>query len=227
MAKKMALIPIEMLGRLKGPNLTPLTNPNRDQVIKKMDEVSSILQDETLPESIKASRINEKVKNYSVFADKLLTPSKSIVHETTDNQEELFNSLPNTFRPPAMVLMEELKKHPQAIKWSPNGEVSVQGTQLRGSNIVDLIGHVLRSRKTTQVPVHGDAFLKVLADLNFPEELVKNKYQLSKFRSYKQGEEGVPLRKVAAPKLGAKRRLVEAVKKGRKLKKKYQWQSSI
>ena len=161
-----------------------------------MHEVSSILQDDTLPESLKASRINEKVKNYSVFANKLLAPTKALQHTTattTAGQEEeeeasenFFNSLPSTFRSPAKVLMDKLRKHPETIKWNPTThEVSVQGRTLRGSNIIDLIGHVLRSRKSAQAPVHGNAFLKVLADLNVPEELVKNKYQISRFRSYK------------------------------------------
>ena len=46
----------------------------------------------------------------------------------------------------------------------------------------------MRSRKTVKAPVHGDAFLKILANLNVPEEFVKNKYQISKFRSYKHND---------------------------------------
>ena len=83
--------------------------------------------------------------------------------------------------------MKELEKHPNIIQWNPvNSEVTVEGKTLKWSNIVDLIAHVMRSRKTAKAPVHGDAFLKILANLNVPEEFVKNKYQISKFRSYKQ-----------------------------------------
>ena len=85
--------------------------------------------------------------------------------------------------------MKELEKHPNIIQWNPvNSEVSVEGKTLKGSNIGDLIGHVMRSRKTVKAPVHGDTFLKILANLNVPEEFVKNKYQIPKFRSYKHND---------------------------------------
>jgi hypothetical protein len=219
MAREMALVPMEMLERLKEPkpSLTPLTNPNKDQVIKNMSEVSSILHDKSLPESVKANQIDRQVKTLAVFADKIL--SKNTQPPIMRGREEvdggalttaadsaatpmLLNALPTSFRPTAKVLMEELKQHPNLISWEPTTrEVSIKGKRLRGSNIIDLLGHVLRSRKSTHTPTHGNAFLKVLADLNFPEQLVKNKYQIAKFRSYKQGAGGG----------GARARLLEGV----------------
>ena len=40
----MALIPIEMLEQTKKGNLTPLTQPNKNHVVKKMAEMSSLLR---------------------------------------------------------------------------------------------------------------------------------------------------------------------------------------
>ena len=57
--RKMALIPIEMLNQMKKANLTPLTQPNKDRVVKEMAEMSSLLRDEGLPDSLKASRYSE------------------------------------------------------------------------------------------------------------------------------------------------------------------------
>lgn len=200
MAKEMALVPMDMLERLKEPSLTQLTNPNKDQVIKQRSEISSILRDATLPESVKANQIKGRIKDFSLFANKML--SRNIPSPVAGNAVAAaatadagptspLDALPRTFQPTAKFLMEELEKHPNLVSWDPaTREVSIRGRRMRGSNIVDLLGHVLRSRKSARAPVHGNAFLKVLADLNLPEELVRNKYQISKFRSYKQGAAG-------------------------------------
>ena len=99
--RKMALIPIDMLDQLRRPNLMPLTNPNKDQVIQKMDEVTTILNDGHLLDSVKAARLNEKVKNYSTFADKLVDPMVHQQHKYTPSsssssqppQQDVFASL--------------------------------------------------------------------------------------------------------------------------------------
>jgi hypothetical protein len=198
MAKEMALVPMDMLERLKEPSLTQLTNPNKDQVIKQRSEISSILRDTTLPESVKANQIKGRIKDFSLFANKMLSrniPSPVASNAVATSSDAVPASplvtLPRTFQHTAKFLMEELEKHPNLVSWDPaTHELSIRGKRMRGSNIVDLIGHVLRSRKSARAPVHGNAFLKVLADLNLPEELVRNKYQISKFRSYKQGVSG-------------------------------------
>ncbi len=58
--------------------------------------------------------------------------------------------------------------------------------KLRGSNIVDLVGDVLRNRKTAKTPTHSEEFIKLLANLNVPEEFVKNRNRISSFRFHKQ-----------------------------------------
>ncbi len=181
----MVLVPIDMLEQMKKVNLTPLLNPNKDQVVKEMNEMSSILSS-NLPESLKASRFNESVKNYSTFANKLSPTVQEKPQPPTAQPNDMFNSLPSTYRTPANVLMKELQKHPNVIQWDPaTHEVTVEGRILRGSNIVDLIGDVMRTRKSAKLPAHGNSFLQTLAKLNLPESFVKNKYRISQFRSYK------------------------------------------
>ena len=51
-----------------------------------------------------------------------------------------------------------------------------------GSNLVDLVGDVLRNRKTVYPPMYSDAFLQLLADINVPEEFIWNKSRLPEFR---------------------------------------------
>ena len=119
----MALIPIEMLDQMKKADLTPLTQPIKDRVVKEMAEMSSLLSDEGLPESHKASRYSEKLKNYSTFANKLIEPTAQQQQNThspaVPPQQDMFSSLPTTYRAPANVLMKELEKYPHMIQWNP------------------------------------------------------------------------------------------------------------
>ena len=88
----------------------------------------------------------------------------------------LVDALPKTFQNSAKHLVKELERYPQNISWNAdNKEVIIDGKTLPGSNIVDLIGDVLRNRKTVPSPLHADTFLKLLANLNIPDELVRNK----------------------------------------------------
>ena len=60
--KKMALIPLNMLHRLNKPDLTQLKNPTQDQLVKTMGEMSNVLHNNSLPDDIKSSRFNRKLK---------------------------------------------------------------------------------------------------------------------------------------------------------------------
>jgi hypothetical protein len=193
--KKMALVPLDMLQQWKNhPTLTALKNPNQNQLLKTMNQMETILNDNSLPENIKSNRVSETLKDYSVYADKIMphrVENPPVADVLKQNNNDFFDSLPKTFQNSAKNLMNELKKHPETISWNPqNNEVSINGKMLAGSNIVDLIGDVLRNRKTVPSPLHSDIFLKLLANLNVPEELVKNRLKINKLRTYKHNAPG-------------------------------------
>ena len=62
----MALIPLDMLQQIKQPNLTSLKNPNQNQLVKTMERMTTLLNDNSLPEDIKSNRVSETLKDYSV-----------------------------------------------------------------------------------------------------------------------------------------------------------------
>ncbi len=77
----------------------------------------------------------------------------------------------------------------------------MEGRTLRGSNIIGLIGDVMRTRKSAKLPAHGNSFLQTLAKLNLPESFVKNKCRISQLRSYKHADDDddddeIPLRRL-------------------------------
>ena len=110
--RKMALIPIEILDQMKKENLTPFPPPKKDRVVKDMDKMSSLLRDEDLPDSPEASRYSEQLKDYSMFANKLIAPTvqqQSTHSPAVPPKQDMLPSLPTTYRAPANVLMSELE----------------------------------------------------------------------------------------------------------------------
>lgn len=189
--KKMALIPLDMLHRLNKPDLTPIKNPTQDQLVKTMGEMSNVLHNNSLPDDIKSSRFNEKIKDFTVYADKITTPAVTATVISKNPAHQTFYSLPKTFQQPANVLLNELEKYPERVQWD-NNELTIDGKKMVGSNLIDLVGDVLRNRKTVSAPIYSDVFLKLLADINIPEELIRNKSRVAQFRSLKGFNNSTP-----------------------------------
>ena len=101
--------------------------------------------------------------------------------------------LPVNQRANAKRLMRLLRAHgDDVVSWTPNGEVSIRGQRLRGTNIVDLVGDVLRSpRSLKNVTPQHNQFLAALADANIPETVIKNNAALKRYRAIKSGESAV------------------------------------
>ena len=190
----MALIPLDMLQRMNQPNntntnLTALKNPSQDQLVKTLGEMSTVLRDNNLPDDVKSSRFNEKIKDFTIYADKITTPAvapPTTITPKTKPSHQTFHSLPKSFQQPASILLTELAKFPQRVQWDDTtNELTIDGKRMVGSNLVDLVGDVLRNRKTASPPMYSDAFLQLLADVNVPEEFIRNKSRLAQFRSLK------------------------------------------
>ena len=94
--RKMALIPLDMLQQIKQPNLMPIKNPSQDKLIKTMDEMKNILDNDSIPKDIKSSRFNNQLKDFSVFVDKFIP--QSVPPAPAPIQENVFRSLPKTFQ---------------------------------------------------------------------------------------------------------------------------------
>ena len=125
--RKMALVPLDTLHRMSKPNntnLTALKNPSQDQLVKTLGEMTSVLHDNDLPDDVKSSRFNEKIKDFTIYADKITTPAVAAPPTTIAPKERsayrTFHSLPKTFQQPASILLTELEKYPQRVQWDNN-----------------------------------------------------------------------------------------------------------
>jgi len=194
--REMVLVPIELLDKLKRTqqSITPLINPVKDQLLKSMRKLDNTLLDTHLPDDVKSSHINQIEKDLSIYADKVTgviqqprpQPTQNIV--PTINKDVFSNSFPKTLQSQANNLLTILESKPEKISWdNDTNEVSIHGKKLIGSNIVDLVGDVLRRRKV-QPPEYLNEFLHMLAKMNIPEELIRNTDRIAKFRTYKRSD---------------------------------------
>ena len=200
--RQMVLVPIELLDQLKKSqqNITPLINPVKDQLLKSMTKLDATLLDSHLPDDVKSNHIGQIGKDLSIYADKVSgvvtnqpkpQPHQNITPSTVHNV--LSNSFPKTLQSQANNLLTILKSKPEKISWDPDtSEVTIQGRKLNGSNIVDLVGDIMRKRKV-RPPEYANEFLHALAKLNVPEELIRNTDRISAFRSYKRTDDNVPV----------------------------------
>ena len=98
----MALIPLDMLHRINKPDLSKLKNPTQDQLVKTVSEMSNVLHDNSLPDDIKSSRFNEKIKDFTIYADKITSGPTAFITKKPTHQT--IHSLPKTFQQPANIL---------------------------------------------------------------------------------------------------------------------------
>ena len=76
-------------------------------------------------------------------------------------------------RPRATALLARLKVKPDVITWDKTGQVKIEGEVIPGSNILDLVGDAMRSRKNFN-PTGSKEFFEALNKLNVPKDLVRN-----------------------------------------------------
>ena len=110
--------------------------------------------------------------------------------EEPDIHEPLLVTIPRAFRTKAGLLYKLLQRD-NNITWDERGTVYIKGQKLVGSNIIDLISDVSRSRKNSN-PQGWKSFCDVLQASNIPRDLIGNprrlKYVQGQYESSADGE---------------------------------------
>ena len=76
--------------------------------------------------------------------------------------------------------------HPDKFTWNEKGGMIYQGKTFYGSNMRNLISDVVTNRtKSLSQTFHESAFVKAIADLDVPKDLVKNIKHLQMIEFYK------------------------------------------
>src|SRR5436190_3273229 len=88
---------------------------------------------------------------------------------------EILDSVPKTYRPKARSLLKHLLEFPSSrISWDRRGLVTINGADVSGANITDLINDAVRERKTIEA-IGRAQFARLLHELDTPSELIGNR----------------------------------------------------
>ena len=149
----------------------------------KMDEYREAMQDFSL---LRDRRGGAQLPQHPVTKKRRIESDDNDGDNAAENDAAVVDVLPTSQKGNAQKLLRLLRAHgDEVVSWTRNGEVSIHGQRLRGTNIVDLIGDVVRSSPSKAIAPQRERFLSVLAEANVPETLVKNKTALERYREIK------------------------------------------
>ena len=174
--------------------LGDVKRPNERDLVKTYENMEKMLQDPSKSNQEQVAEHVEMMNDFGVYKNRVIGPhdfkrdiaSEELNVDTDSVIAETVELMPPTLQKQARQLLNRLSKRKDLISLSKNGEVTIGGEKLNGSNIGDLVGDVLRLRKSSTP--ERTRFLNVLAKANVPNELVKNKAALANYRKIKSGE---------------------------------------
>ena len=86
--------------------------------------------------------------------------------------DKILNATPGRFQRTTKILLDHIKGS-NKMNWDRAGRLVIDRAVVEGRNVLDLVHSVTRPRKIA-TPAGADVFLKTLAEINTPTELVHN-----------------------------------------------------
>ena len=202
--KQRILVPYESVARLHD---TPTSSP-QTQMNSLDTEMNYILQQTYADDSEKWKRYNETLQRYLHFANEARKPIPIEIKSVEDDssqpvsmRQQLASVIPKTYKDQALKIHDYLTSTGSPVTWDRTGAVSIQGTVLRQSNIIDLISDLTRSRKNFE-PEGVTDFVQALANMNIPMDLIGNEKRRTALVRARQTGGGIkrpPLRTPTTP----------------------------
>lgn len=186
-AKKYILVPEERLKQFAEEKLSELDQLMHDILKKKNlnDSEKATLYVQTLQKYVNfpfPTDKNIEQKN-APLSDKT-TSSETVEKKVDPIEEAILKSVPIETTAITKNIIDFIRQHQSNVFWTPDKELVVQGKVIHNTNIVDLITHLIRNRKT--YPKGHDIFYKELNEIDLPSNFIKNKYLKPKKTMYAQ-----------------------------------------
>jgi len=153
MARKMAIIPMDLVSRLQMAAQTDGALNNLARANQKLDFT---LQDTSLPPDIQAMKYSNLYTQYNAFKDSNLQRPLEIPLNIPDPPQapippvggltdiQIMDGMPQSSELNAGKLLQFIKRN-RDIKWNESGEVEVNGIGIPGSNIRNIVHHYSRN----------------------------------------------------------------------------------
>ena len=183
--------------------LQSIQQPEQRELLRRYHQAQNVLEDarRSPHDDGKMAEYRQAMQDFSLLRDRrgvVKLPEQPVAKKrrvvSDDDDDRVLESdaavvdvLPASQKGNAQKLLRLLRSD-DTVSWTRNGEVSIHGQRLRGTNIVDLIGDVVRSSPSKFIAPQREQFLNALADANVPETLVKNKTALERYRAIKNDD---------------------------------------
>lgn len=140
-------------------------------------EMKRLMDTSQLDDRNKWMQYQQVLQRYLRLKDQERQPLKLTMEESRGDtnstlMDEIVESVPAMFKRKARLLLQRLVDS-EDITWDRRGEVTIKGKTITGSNITDLVGDVVRARKTTN-PLGWQEFALLLKSMNVPYEFIGN-----------------------------------------------------
>lgn len=204
--QKMYLVPQQQLDRLKQQQQDANVSIRRAAQTELDKEMSEVLDSEDVNMSEKAKKYSKILQRYLSLvkqeASEKSTLTLSMPHVQTsdvgvtaefdsggnaDVEESILKYIPRRSKTNAGHILDALRRAPGKVSWTKSGEVIINGQNIRGSHVFDLIKNVTSSHNVSVKPPGWEMFLKTLAELNVPLSIVPNMKVRDTISGFKTG----------------------------------------
>ncbi|KAF8784263.1 hypothetical protein HNY73_009967 [Argiope bruennichi] len=189
MAKKMALVPPDLLAAYRRPKALELDLEQN---------ILNLLDESQLPNDQRAKLLSQLIMRYQktarepappipvTIADKpLINPPEELPAMDIEDEDPILRDIrytvPRAYEKYVPAIVEKLKT--RLYHWNENGEMTENGVPFKGSKIVDLFSYVMRNSKKLEKPLHLEKFIKAIIDINIPHSWISNKNVLRQLKA--------------------------------------------
>ena len=175
--KKAILVPSDI-----AQNVKPL-----DETLGNLDsEMMRIIHTQDIPMDVKLRKYNQVLQRFRTMQTERNRPYEIEIKDYNTHKvdiESILRGIPEKKIPQAKLLTDFItKQHP--IQIEENGEITLNGTQIYNSNIVDIVHDLIRDRKTNLPPTGIENLARVLKQANMPLEYIGNKNRINLFHQH-------------------------------------------
>ena len=183
-ATKMVMVPQDAYSSLLSQQ-KQMYSPVVNQLSNLDQELQSIMSNPNIPSDVKYHHYRQGFGRYQQLRNQQFqqTP-QNVTKMSTDvqtyddfpakglpiDERHLIETLPKPSRRKAKILLDHLKQNNRSFQWLDSGELVIDDTPIRGSNIADLVHHVTRNRPTVKSPEGSEEFSELLEKTNVPQE---------------------------------------------------------
>lgn len=154
-----------------------LTSPLASKISRLDTEIKTILDNPNIDDETKTSAYSQVLSRYLSARQQYSRPTPVPVVDVPPSKDDLgeiqLDAVPKQYAKKAQLLVDHIRRSP-GIGWNQRNELVVEGATVPNSNIIDLVGDLVRPKTNFSPRGVGD-FVRVLKQTNVPVSLINNR----------------------------------------------------